>query len=172
MLRRLPRDHLQENDLDRPERGQLRLFENSQGGRLSRSGLRYLLQCHLQAARSAAAGFSQKISPHRTGHTKRQTPPAQQRVTGEMIHDLLAHVDVKTTQICARANLEMKRRALVVPQEADAPVQVAPAAECEVGCAHHRPVRLSWAKLLKRAFDLDPEHCPNFGVPWGWKKGV
>ena len=26
-----------------------------------------------------------------------------------------------------------------------------------------RPVRLSWAKLLKRVFDLDLEHCPNCG---------
>jgi hypothetical protein len=24
-------------------------------------------------------------------------------------------------------------------------------------------VRLSWAKLLKRVFDLDLEHCPNCG---------
>jgi hypothetical protein len=24
-------------------------------------------------------------------------------------------------------------------------------------------VRPSWAKLLKRVFDLDPEHCPNCG---------
>ena len=28
---------------------------------------------------------------------------------------------------------------------------------------HHRPVRLSWARLLKRVFDLDQEHCPNCG---------
>lgn len=40
----LLRDHLRENDLDRPERGHLPLFQNRQGGRLSRSGLRYLLQ--------------------------------------------------------------------------------------------------------------------------------
>ena len=36
-------------------------------------------------------------------------------------------------------------------------------AACEPNCAHHRPVRLSWAKLLKRVFDLDLEHCPNCG---------
>jgi len=30
-------------------------------------------------------------------------------------------------------------------------------------CAHHRPVRLSWAKLLKRVFEIDMEHCPNCG---------
>ena len=51
-----------------------------------------------------------------------------------------------------------KLRALVVPQEAQAPAQAAPAAECEAGCAHHRPVRLSWAKLLKRVFVIDLEH--------------
>ena len=36
-------------------------------------------------------------------------------------------------------------------------------AQCEANCAHHRPVRLSWAKLLERVFDLDLEHCPNCG---------
>ena len=58
-----------------------------------------------------------------------------------------------------------KLRALVVPQEVlqapkPAPQEAKPA-ECEAKCAHHRPVRLSWAKLLKRVFDLDLEHCPN-----------
>ncbi len=28
---------------------------------------------------------------------------------------------------------------------------------------HHRAVRLSWARLLKRVFELDLEHCPNCG---------
>ena len=56
-----------------------------------------------------------------------------------------------------------KLRAQVVPQEAEAPAQAAPPAECEPNCAHHRPVRLSWAKLLKRVFEIDMEHCPNCG---------
>ena len=41
-------------------------------------------------------------------------------------------------------------RAPVLPNEAQAPAKAAPAAECEANCARHRPVRLSWAKLLKR----------------------
>ena len=36
----------------------------------------------------------------------------QSGVSLEIIRDFLGHVDVKTTQIYARANLEMKRRAL------------------------------------------------------------
>ena len=51
----------------------------------------------------------------------------------------------------------------MVPQEREPPAQAAPPAECEANCAHHRPVRLSWAKLLKRVFDLELEHCPNCG---------
>jgi len=108
---RLLRDHLRENDLERPERGHLPLFHNRQGGRLSRSGLRYLLHCHVQAARSAVPGFTQKISPHSLRHTKGMHL-LQSGVSLEIIRDFLGHVDVKTTQIYARANLEMKRRAL------------------------------------------------------------
>jgi hypothetical protein len=57
----------------------------------------------------------------------------------------------------------VKLRALVVPQVPEAPAQAAKPAECDANCAHHRPVLLSWAKLLKRVFELDLEHCPNCG---------
>ena len=56
-----------------------------------------------------------------------------------------------------------KLRALAVPQEPEAPAQEAKPAECKANCAHHRPVRLSWAKLLKRVFEIDLERCPNCG---------
>ena len=50
-----------------------------------------------------------------------------------------------------------KLRAQVVPQEPEPPAQSAPPAECEATCAHHRPVRLSWASLAGRAW---PEARP------------
>jgi len=56
-----------------------------------------------------------------------------------------------------------KLRALVVPQEAEAPAQATQPAECEAHHAHRRPVRLSWATLLKLVFEIDMEHCPNCG---------
>ena len=56
-----------------------------------------------------------------------------------------------------------KLRALVVPQGPEPAAQAAKPAEYGAGCAHHRPVRLSWARLLKRVFELDLEHCPNCG---------
>jgi hypothetical protein len=54
-----------------------------------------------------------------------------------------------------------KLRAQVVPQEPDEGAEAAQPAECEANCMHHRPVRLSWAKLLKRVFEIDMEHCPT-----------
>ena len=50
----------------------------------------------------------------------------------------------------------------LVPQEPGS-AQDTRTAECDANCAHHRPVRLRWAKLLKRVFDLDLEQCPNCG---------
>ena len=54
-------------------------------------------------------------------------------------------------------------RALVVPQEPEPPAQATSPTGCEANCAHHRPVRLSWAKLLKGVFEIDLEHCANCG---------
>ena len=48
-----------------------------------------------------------------------------------------------------------KLRALVVPQEPEPPTQATPPVECETICAHHHPMRLGWAKLLKRVFSCD-----------------
>jgi len=60
----------------------------------------------------------------------------------------------------------MQRLAALVPrprQEAEQHIQAAPPAECDAAGAHHRPVRLSWARLLKRVFEMAMEHCPNCG---------
>ena len=50
-----------------------------------------------------------------------------------------------------------------VPQTPEPAAQEGAPAECEASCAHHRPVRVSWAELLKRNFEIDMEHCPNCG---------
>ena len=55
-------------------------------------------------------------------------------------------------------------RALVVP--AGPQEQEAGASQPDVtepSCPHDRPARISWARLLKRVFEIDLEHCPNCG---------
>jgi hypothetical protein len=59
-----------------------------------------------------------------------------------------------------------KLRPLGVPQCPEGQEQAtdaAVAAECEVEAAQARPRRISWARLLKRVFDIDMQHCPNCG---------
>ena len=60
-----------------------------------------------------------------------------------------------------------KLRPLVVPQPPPAQAQTtAEAADtdgCEAGTVQARPHRISWARLLKRVFDIDTQRCPNCG---------
>ena len=108
---RLLRDHLRESGLDRPELFEQPLFQNRQGARLSRWGVRYILDKHVQAARNVHPGFTQPVTPHTLRHMKGMHL-LQSGVSLEIIRDFLGHEHVLTTQIYARANLEMKRKAL------------------------------------------------------------
>ena len=53
-------------------------------------------------------------------------------------------------------------KGLPVAEEADA--EAALAAECEVERPQAQPHRISWARLLKRVFDIDLQHCLNCGA--------
>lgn len=104
-------DHLQEKGLAGPERSEHPLFQNRQGNRLTRAGVRYILLKYVRAARREQPGLTQPVSPHSLRHTKGMHL-LQSGVPLEVIRDFLGHVDIKTTQIYAHSNLEMKRKAL------------------------------------------------------------
>lgn len=104
-------DHLHEKGLDVPEHVDRPLFQNRQGNRLSRAGVRYILHKYVQAVRREHSCFTQRVSPHSLRHTKGMHL-LQSGVSLEIIRDFLGHVDIQTTQIYARSNLEMKRKAL------------------------------------------------------------
>lgn len=108
---RIVRDYLADQGMDGPNCADLPLFRNRVGARFSRNGVRYVLHKYVKALRDARPGFTQTVSPHRLRHTKGMHL-LQSGVSLEIIRDFLGHVDVKTTQIYARSNLEMKRRAL------------------------------------------------------------
>lgn len=120
----LLRDHMHENHLDRPEQFDRPLFRNGCDQRLSRSGIRYILQKHVGKARSKRPSLNQTVTPHMLRHTKGMHL-LQGGISLDMIRDFLGHVDVKTTQIYARANLEMKRKALERISDSS-PVQAMP----------------------------------------------
>jgi hypothetical protein len=49
------------------------------------------------------------------------------------------------------------------PEVQERAAEVAVAGKCDVKMVQSRPHRISWARLLKRVFDIDIQHCPNCG---------
>ena len=107
----LLRNYLHENNLSLPEKFEYPLFRNHQGNKLTRVGVSYILQKYVYKVQEAYPYFKQKISPHTLRHTKGMHL-LQGGVSLDVIRDFLGHVDIKTTEIYARANLEMKRAAI------------------------------------------------------------
>ncbi|KTD60350.1 site specific recombinase [Legionella santicrucis] len=107
----LLQSYLHENNLLLPETFDYPLFRNNQGNKLTRVGVNYILQKYERLVREAHPHFKQRISPHTLRHTKGMHL-LQGGVSLDIIRDFLGHVDIKTTEIYAKANLEMKRAAI------------------------------------------------------------
>jgi site-specific recombinase XerD len=104
--------YMEEHELQRPELSNRSLFCNRQRHKLTRWGVTYILQKYVAAARAQCpAGFPKAVTPHVLRHTKAMHL-LQAGVNLIYIRDLLGHADVTTTEIYARADTEMKRRAL------------------------------------------------------------
>lgn len=99
------------------------LFFNRKGEKLTRAGLSYILNKYAKkAAAKNKSLFSDKISPHGLRHSKAMHL-LQSEVNLIYIRDFLGHSSVTTTEIYAKANPEMKRKAIenaslkVMPKE-------------------------------------------------------
>ena len=86
------------------------LFSNRQRQRLSRSGISYIPDKYVRMARTERR-IPNRVSPHIFRHSKAMHL-LQAGNPDVIIRDILGHVDVKTTAIYARADLELKRAAL------------------------------------------------------------
>ncbi len=117
------RDYVTEHGLDRAERASAPLFGNRHGGRLSRSGVRYILAKYVARARDTQPVTVQRVSPHTLRHTKAMHL-LQAGTPLVIIRDILGHADLKSTEIYAKADLEMKRQALAKASSQSPAVQV------------------------------------------------
>jgi integrase/recombinase XerD len=108
---RLLQEYLQEHRLNLPERAGNPLFFNRAGFRLSRSGIRYILQKYALQAKATHPRLQEAVSPHILRHSKAMHL-LQAGVPLVVIRSILGHVDVRTTEVYAKADLEMKRQAL------------------------------------------------------------
>jgi len=106
----LLREYLREHDLQRPERADASLFWNRRRERLTRSGVRYILQQHAERARRGQPGLP-SVHPHKLRHSKAMHL-LQAGNPMVVIQAVLGHADVRTSSIYARADLETTRAAL------------------------------------------------------------
>jgi site-specific recombinase XerD len=98
--------HLLQNGMqDRP------LFANRQLGKLTTEGVTFILNKYVSRARAISSIIPDKVTPHVFRHTKAMHL-LQAGVNLIYIRDLLGHVDIATTEIYARADTELKRKAL------------------------------------------------------------
>ncbi len=104
--------YLKENNLTQPYTFDYPLFSNRSKNKLSRAGIAYIVKKYAGEAIKEAPGlFPDKLSPHCFRHSK-AIHLLQSGVNLVYIRDFLGHVDIQTTEIYARIDGEMKRKAL------------------------------------------------------------
>lgn len=107
--------YLREYRLDSSGYESYPLFFNRDGQKLSRAGIQYILSKYAQMSLAHCESFPDKLSPHCLRHSKAMHL-LQAGVNLIYIRDILGHVDIKTTEIYARADAEMKRAAIEAVQ--------------------------------------------------------
>lgn len=103
--------YFSDNGLSSPAKADRPLFMNHQQGKLTQAGVTYILKKYFDAARQTNLHLPTKISPHILRHSKAMHM-LQAGINLIYIRDFLGHVHVETTEIYAKADTEMKRRAI------------------------------------------------------------
>ena len=109
----LLKQYMEGSGLTSPVYGRNPLFTNRGNKPLTRAGVTYILKKY--AAQAQAMGvkdISDEITPHWLRHSKAMHL-LQSGVNLVYIRDLLGHSDISTTEIYARADEKMKRKALM-----------------------------------------------------------
>ena len=107
----LLQNYLLENQLDKPWRNENPLFTNSQHRKLTKEGVAYIVSKYVTSARRMSTFIPQKVKVHTFRHSKAMHL-LQAGVNLIYIRDFLGHVDLKTTEIYAKADTETKRKAI------------------------------------------------------------
>jgi len=97
--------YIKEHKLDIQEKLDSPLFYSKLGKKLTRQGIAYIV------AKYADTKEMDKITPHIYRHTKAMHM-IQADINPVYIRDFLGHVDLKTTSVYSKSNIEMKRKAL------------------------------------------------------------
>ena len=103
--------YILENGLDKSWKNEYPLFINNQYHKLTKEGIAHIISKYVTAARKISPLIPKKIKVHMFRHTKAMHL-LQAGVNLIYIRDFLGHVDLKTTEIYARADDDTKRKAI------------------------------------------------------------
>jgi len=132
--------YISENNMKSIAHGQYPLFQNRSREKLTRAGITYILKrCVEEARKHHPELIPKEVSPHCFRHSKAMHL-LQSGVNLVYIRDLLGHVSIKTTEVYARADSQMKRNAL------EKAYQVVPCSEMPIWQQNHD--LLKWLKEL------------------------
>lgn len=122
----LVKKYISDFGLDHSTRSKHPLFTNRSGAKLTRAGIKYILDKYVQSARiENGSVLPETISPHSFRHSKAMHL-LHSGVNLIYIRDILGHADLKTTEIYARIDGEMKRKALEEAFTQTAPTEEIP----------------------------------------------
>ena len=107
----LLQNYLTENKLNKPRKNEYPLFTNNQHNKLTKEGVAYIVAKYVESARKISTIVPTKVKVHIFRHSKAMHL-LQAGVNLIYIRDFLGHVDLKTTEIYARADTETKRKAI------------------------------------------------------------
>lgn len=101
--------YLAEWKLDCAERYDYPLFSNHSGEKLTRAGVTYILKKYCNMVKKSDPSFPEKVSPHMLRHSKAMHM-LQAGINLIYIRDFLRHSQIATTEIYAKADIEMRRK--------------------------------------------------------------
>lgn len=105
--------YMEERGLNELGRAAQPLFTNRQGKKLTRGGISYVLTKYVSRTNADSTdSLPNNITPHCLRHSK-SMHLLESGVNLIYIRDFLGHEDVKTTQMYAKANPELKREAIL-----------------------------------------------------------
>jgi len=107
----LMEQYLQETGLNEAGQSSHPLFFNSRRGKLSRSGVRHIVNKYAAPPKNDTMPWPETVTPHTFRHSKAMHL-LQAGNPLPVIQAILGHADIKSTGIYAHADIEMKRAAL------------------------------------------------------------
>lgn len=100
--------YLSDTKLNLPGKCDSPLFSNHRGEKLTRAGVTYILKKYCNKVREDDPSFPEKVSPHMLRHSKAMHL-LQAGIELTYIRDFLRHSQITTTQVYAKADVEMRR---------------------------------------------------------------